>query len=308
MTIRAASFVILLLCRMSGPADAECLRVASGAILAGDLAAAVPAFAAADPALPLAAAPIPGTQRVLSRRDLAAWARRSGLLFDDLQALPNLCIQRSARTLSRQEVEQALRSALHSPTAAIDLLDFTAQPVPEGSLEFDRAGLSLPPEAHPQAPVIWRGRLVYDGRGTIPVWARVRISVERAGLIAIDTLRPGRPIGEGQVAVSSVSEFPFPDGWLSSVAQAAGRRPRRVIPAGQRIPAAALEEPNEIESGDRVQVKVQDGLARLSFESVARSAGRRGETIRLLNPVNGRTFRARVEGKGLASLQIGPEI
>ncbi len=58
-----------------------------------------------------------------------------------------------------------------------------------------------------------------------------------------------------------------------------------------------------VDRGDRVEVEVQSGPARLSFEAHAETTGRAGDSILVRNPENGRLFQARVVGKGKVLVQ-----
>jgi flagella basal body P-ring formation protein FlgA len=56
-----------------------------------------------------------------------------------------------------------------------------------------------------------------------------------------------------------------------------------------------------------VHVEVHSGAALVAFDAEAQSSGAAGQTITLLNPISKRRFSARVEGKGRASVQEGPQ-
>jgi hypothetical protein len=59
----------------------------------------------------------------------------------------------------------------------------------------------------------------------------------------------------------------------------------------------------DIERGDAVSVEVHSGAAKLSFQTKAESGGRIGDSVLVRNPLNGRLFQAKVEGKGKVSIQ-----
>lgn len=56
--------------------------------------------------------------------------------------------------------------------------------------------------------------------------------------------------------------------------------------------------------GDTVKVEVRSGEARIHFEAVAECAARTGELVELRNPVNGKTFKARLESLSTAVLVL----
>ena len=95
-------------------------------------------------------------------------------------------------------------------------------------------------------------------------------------------------------------EFPFRAPTRESATELIGKVTRRLIRAGQRITSNALDEPKNVTRGDIVQVKVIDGHATLSFDGIAVSSGKKGETILVHNSASGRNFKAVVEEKGTA--------
>src|SRR5205823_3431996 len=138
------------------------------------------------------------------------------------------------------------------PGVSLDLIDFTRFPVPVGSLEFTRGALNPPSSASPLVPVIWRGRLRYSRQNSVPVWAKVRVSVKRSTVVAAEALPAGKPIGREQVRVALTDTFPFRDRPPVSIDDVAGRLPRRSIRADQVVELAALSVAPEVERGDTV--------------------------------------------------------
>jgi flagella basal body P-ring formation protein FlgA len=79
-----------------------------------------------------------------------------------------------------------------------------------------------------------------------------------------------------------------------------GRAARKIISAGSLISEALVEVLPDIEPGQEVHVVASRGAARITFDAVARTGGRKGDSILLLNPESQRTFHGIVDGKGLA--------
>jgi flagella basal body P-ring formation protein FlgA len=277
---------------------ATCIAVEGDRVRAADLAAAVPAFAALAPDETLGYAPAPGSRRMLSARELGRIAGRYGIA---LPAAPGVCIERAMERLTEERVLAALRAAAGNPEARIELVEFGRYPVPRGDLEFTRAGYTPPPEGT-KAPVVWRGKLKYAGNRSVPVWARVRISVPGTRLVAAEDLPAGRPIQASQLRIEAAELPLFSSPGLQSAEAAAGRTPRRMIRAGAPVPADILEAPHEIERGEMVSVEVTSGAAQLSLKAKAETAGRKGDLVMLRNPDSGRRFQGRVEGQGKVTI------
>jgi flagella basal body P-ring formation protein FlgA len=287
----------LTLAAAAAPAQGACVPVSSEKILAGDLVDAVPLLRELAPDTLVGYAPLPGTLRVVSGRELTLIALRHGVVLGDA---PDVCITRASRVITQAEMQAALEAALGIRDAKLEIEEFSSQPLPPGRLEFQRSTLSQPPLIAPDSPVIWRGRLVYDQHHSAAVWAKVRITVDRSIFVAAQDIAAGATIRGDEVKTATVTEFPFSAATLDSPAGIAGKVARRIIRAGQRITPAALEEPKDVVRGDIVQVRVVDGQATLSFDGIAASSGQKGDTILVRNSASGRNFRAVVEEKGKA--------
>jgi flagella basal body P-ring formation protein FlgA len=289
--------LILALTLAAVAALGACVPVSSEKIVAGDLVDAVPLFRELAPETLVGYAPLPGTVRVVSGRELTLIALRHGVVLSDA---PDVCIARASRIITQAEMQAALEAALGIPDAKLDVEEFSKQPLPPGRLEFQRSTLSQPPLIAPDSPVIWRGRLVYDQHHSAAVWAKVRITVDRSIFVAAQDIAAGATIRGDEIKAAIVSEFPFSAPTLDSPAEITGKIARRSIRAGQRITAATLEQPKDVVLGDIVHVRVVDGQATLSFDGIAASSGQKGDTILVHNSASGRNFRAVVEEKGKA--------
>ena len=115
---------------------------------------------------------------------------------------------------------------------------------------------------------------------------------------AREPLSKGHTIKSEQIELTTMKVSTFTSGFLHEVNQAAGRNLKRDIAAGQPITSAELEEAKEVLAGDLVHVDAISGQADISFDAKAQASGKKGDTVLILNPANGRTFRAIVTEKG----------
>jgi flagella basal body P-ring formation protein FlgA len=268
-----------------------CIVVDREAILARDLAAADPVFASLDPTLRIAASPLPGVRRTISIAELGRLARANGI---PLPVSSEICFERATTTLSPDELLPVLQKALNIEGAQIKILDFVRVPVPRGTPEFLRTGLN--------ANGLWRGHIQYEQNRSVPVWVKVQVTAEQVWLEAAAPLVPGKPIAPDQVIVREGPRFPFGPVPLSSTNLAEGRMPLRRIAPGEPIFAAMLTTPPDIRRGEKVTVDAISGDAHISFDALAESSGRTGESVLVRNPENGRYFRAHVDGVGKVSV------
>jgi flagella basal body P-ring formation protein FlgA len=268
---------------------AACLSLspASDRVLAGDLAAAFPEWAAVPPGTELGLAPAPGVRRVFRLPELRHIAERWSLT-----PVPDreICVTRPVAVVSGDRLLAAMRQEL--PAAHIELLDFSRQPAPEGDLKFPVSGLRQGP-----AGGYWNGFVTYGGTYRFMLWARVKVLVPALRVIAAQDLKPGVVLDAALLRLETREETPA-TGFASAIEEVAGKVARRALPAGTALRNEWLEEAKVVLRGETVQVEAVRGGARLTMECVAEGSGAIGEIIPVHNPVSKRRFPARVESKG----------
>jgi flagella basal body P-ring formation protein FlgA len=266
-----------------------CLAVSAGSdrILAGDLAARFPEWAAVPPETPLALAPAPGVQRVLRVPELRRLAERWSL-----SPVPGreICVTRPVAVFTAPRLLAAMQKEF--PAGHIELLDFSRQPAPEGALAFPLSGLRQGP-----AGGYWSGYVTYGGNRRFTLWARVKVTAAVARVVAAQDLKPGSPLDAALLRMETREEIPAA-GFAIAVEEVAGKVPRRAIARGTALRAEWLEPAKVVLRGETVRVEAVRGGARLELECVAEASGAIGDTIPILNPVSQRRFPARVESKG----------
>lgn len=278
-------------------AAAACLPVAGERVTAGDLARLEPAFGALSSDTPLGYAPAPGARRIFHRAELLRLAARYGVT---LPPGDGLCVSRPLERLEKSRVLEAMRAALGSLQARVEIVELAAFAVPPGELEFPRSLLSRAPRNDPARPVLWRGHVRTAAGRSYPVWARVRVTVPCRRVIALEPLPAGRPILASQMRQEEFEACPWDEPPPVAAAELAGKAPRRLIPAGAPVTREAVQAPPDVERGDMVQVEALRGRARVEAAARAESAGARGQVVSLRNLESGRRFRATVTGKGRA--------
>lgn len=295
-------WILLLAIR---PAFCDCVQLNGEEIRARDLASRVEAFTAADPDTILGLAPAPGVRRLLSMRDLLSAAHRTGVSDKDLPT-SGVCFERSVRELTDQELTLAMAGAFPDTPVRITIVDHSRYGVPAGSVAFQLTGLNMPPLLHPDAPVLWRGRVIYSRTRSMEIWATVLISATMLSCRAVTDIPPGKPVAADQIRIARLPHFPLRrTGVIEDAGSIVGRVTRRPIRAGQEIVVQDLEEAREIRAGDLVRVLAVSGNARISLDALATSGGRKGEAIMLKNPTTHACFRATVAGRDRAVVQAG---
>jgi flagella basal body P-ring formation protein FlgA len=197
--------------------------------------------------------------------------------------------------LTAEQIRAALVSSVGIQDASIEVIDFPRQNIPSGRLEFPRSGLTRPSASRPDSPAFWRGVVRYSPHHTLAIWASVRLSIRHTVIAAARGIPRGAVVAADDLAEVERDIFPFTPR-LEAKLDALGRVSRKTIPAGALISPELLEVPLDIARGEAVHVVAASGAARISFDAVAQSSGRKGDRIVLLNPESHKSFRAVVDG------------
>ena len=140
----------------------NCVPVAGDRVRAKDLAVVNDWFATLDGATEFGMTPLAGVTRIMRGRELLTLARAAkGTSIPE--AFADICVERAARSLTREQLQPVLDAALGG--AAI-ILEFSRYRIPDGSMEFTRAGLA------PSG--LWRGRVKYGANRSTPIWAAIQ--------------------------------------------------------------------------------------------------------------------------------------
>jgi flagella basal body P-ring formation protein FlgA len=274
---------------------AGCLAIGPGSdsILARDLAPALPGLADTD--TPVSPLPVPGVPRIFRVSEL----RRIGAHFQ-LGGDPakEMCLERPVAPPDPERLLEAMRREL--PEARIQILDYSRMPVPGGAVDFPLTGLH-----RVGADGFWSGSVRFGGGRRFPLWARVRVTVREARVLAAEDLRPGPAIAAAQLRLETRDVFPGERAFATAVEPVLGRAPRLPIRAGAAIRLDWLAPAQDVLRGERVLVEVRSGGAYLRFEATAEASGAVGQVIPVTNPVSKKRFSARVEGKGRVSVGKG---
>ncbi|GEM_PF-388572 len=281
-------------------ANDACIHVESTQVLASHLASRIPAFSGIPADTIIGYAPAPGLTRWWRGTELRRLAQRHGVDPGELAAS---CVERLARVVEQSEVSDALRQAL-PPGAQLEIADYCRMPVPAGKLVFELSGLARPAAPSSNSVLMWRGRLVYEQRRSVPFWASVRIAAERTGYYAARAVPAGKALETQDLTLETRSVSIFASEPEGSPDRLIGREVRRAIPAGAPLTQDLCAQPRDIMPGDTVSVVIQSGAARLSVEGRAAAGGRRGDEILIENRQNGKKFKATVEGKGRAAVNM----
>ncbi len=282
--------------------QSECLAVEDEKILASHLADRIVAMKQIKEDTVFGFTPKYGVRRVIPGFEIAAFARKYGV------AIPvekEICVIRSSRKLTEEEIMQSLfnvvREIAGTEDVEIKLLDYSRQELPYGEIKFLKSNWN---RIEREDAVFWRGVIPTHPSSNVPFWVKARITVLRDVVSAVRDLDAGSYITPDTFSVRKsmlglMSTFP-----ASGAHEVVGRISMRKISAGDMIFMRNLRSPQEVFTGEVVEVSIRKGMLHLQLEAKAESSGRRGERIILRNPVSGKRFEARVTGVRQAMVEV----
>jgi flagella basal body P-ring formation protein FlgA len=289
---------IAMLAATAAVAVHACHAVEGDQVLMSDLALADARFAAAPAGQAAGFAPQPGGTRTFWPGELIHLAQRNGIATDE--PFQQICFELRTHVVALEDVAAAVREWAPLP-ARIEVLEQSRFPAPLGKLVFDRP--QVPQEARDGAMLL-RGYVLYRGNQRFPVWARVRVRVQRAVVVAVVDMQPGDEITPEKVRTEQHETGLAAAGLATSAVELVGRTARTRITAGSALLVAQFEKANDVIRGATVKVEVHDGEALLLFDARAETSGRTGDTISVVNPANNKAFKAKIVGKN--SVLVAP--
>jgi flagella basal body P-ring formation protein FlgA len=293
----ASPILIVLLIVRQGLTAAPCLPVEGTHIRVSDLAAVHPAFGRLPVETVIAPTPNPGATRTFRPEELARLSQKFGL-----PAIVGFaCFTYKVQPLSGEILKASLSRELDLSPDAIQVAGQSQWPVPEGPIRFPNGKLMRPTS---DGSIVFRGLVQYAGSRSVPVWVKVRLSRARKRTVAVQDLAAGIPIQAGQVRMETIVDS-VSGGREETLVDAVGMAPRRPIARGTELTGTMLTAPRIVAAGDRVQVVVSAGGARLRFSALAESGGKLGQDILVKNPANGRRFKAKVESPERVTVNTG---
>jgi flagella basal body P-ring formation protein FlgA len=281
-----------------------CEMIANDRIFGEDLAKAMPVFLNKIPGdAVIGFSPEAGARRVFKSMELQRIGAPYGV---SVAREAEACFEWNLQTLTDDVVRNAIRNALQSPAARVDVLAVSRGQAPAGKVIFPLSGLLASTLSGPDTPVTWRGEVLYQGSRKFSVWARVKVSATTTRVVATQLIQPGQTVAQDQVRIETYDDFPLRNDIARNIDEVVGRMPRRPLRTGQPVFRADLIERFQVQRGDLVDVTAIAGGAQLHMPALAETQGRQGDMISLKNAHSGKIFRARIEGKDKALVMVWP--
>lgn len=255
----------------------------------------------------LGPAPPPGGRIKVGKRQLGVIAQRYQVpwLGDDGNAA--VVIERPGVPIERDQIAQALRSALlragASEHSAIDLADVQLPMIPPDSkpkilvnrLAFDRNNNRFRSEISITAPNMNAVTMVFSGIA----------SPATRGVIAVHRLEPGEILSVADLRLSWVPRGALPRGAVRDVSEAVGMEVKRMIAEGSPLGHQAIASPTLITRGATVSLAVDMPGLEVTAHGIALAAGGAGDVIPVINPTSHEIVQAVIDGRNQAHVLAG---
>lgn len=293
----------ILLLQFALGASTPCVVVEARTVQVQDLTSRFPEMAAYAQDRVVALAPVAGARRYLTRYDLG---RQLSLSQPESSRLPDICIERPTALLTAEQILSALREVVGADTK-IELGEFSRYPVPPGKLMFPRTGLTATRFTKPDQAVLWRGQIRTEEEHSVPVWVRVRMSVEREELVAVKGLPSGHLITDGDTRLAKMRSFPLFEVEHTDRKDVEGKKLKRRVAKDEPLTASMVESPMEVERGQIVTAEIVNGSVTLKLKAIAEGSARTGETVWLRPANGGKRMKAKVRGTQQAVVNLSEE-
>ncbi len=278
-------------------AAGNCVLVEGPRIRAGDLATQAPAFAAVPPDSDFGPAPMGTMIRIFTRVQLAA------LLSPVSADLPDrLCVQRKREPIDVSLWQAAIDDAMSRSCGSVPwhakVVEYPRHRFPQGVLSFAPAGFV----AGPSPIQLWRGTLTLADKGTVPVWVRLEVRVQRSARIALHAIAAGATLSEADFQQEQI--------WSNSICKesphpwpAIGTLAKQAIPSGAEITRENVRRPPAVRRGQAIELEAGTSHARLRMPAVAEHDAEIGEKVQVKSGWNGSRLTGTVVGTQKARVE-----
>lgn len=289
--------LLLFLLTASVRGAPSCVGVKGKWAAAGDFATIAPEFGKIEAATPVLTAPSGLSRRWLTAADLVAIANRLGV--GPLRHPSELCIEQAKVELRDEQILEQIKPQLSvngiPGEVLIELLNYFPKQTPPGVLRFELSGLAPSCITGGCALYRWKGAMLLNAGGSIPVTAEVRIETIGKSPIAERDLPIGAKIGVGDFSIAETRHA-----WLQASVpmelDLSGYVVRRPLKTGEHISPRSLRKRLEVEKGEEVELHVKAGQLELVTQAKAETSGKAGDRVVVSNPLSHRRFMAEVTG------------
>jgi len=258
---------------------------------------------------PLFQAPQEGETKVYQASTLKAYV---------LDALPEdaaiswagageITVRREGKLIRGQEVEKIVQEYLRERARELPVTELSFTPddlphpftVPHGELEHK----VIPSHDEVIGSLYFTVRFRVDGKLAGNVTVRGELEANAPVVVASRELDRGTVLSQDDLEVreSEISRSKKP---ITSLRKAVGMRLKRSLDSGEILQSQEMERPVLVQRGEVVTMEASKGQLILTAKGVARSRGKKGETIKVRNTGSQREILCKVVGSGRVRVEF----
>ncbi len=248
----------------------------------------------------LGPSPPPGGRLVVGAAQLAAIAREFHVDWAPTTQTERIVLERPGRTVPKEAILGALRTALAGAGCAGDcVVDLALTPRLIVTPDMDPAP-SVEQIDYDAAAGRFAAVLSVAASGEAPQRARVSGRAAPTVMVPVLTRRlwPGAVITAADLQMARVRATQIGVETAQAPEQIVGRSLRHVVVPGQPVPLAELAAPELVRKGSIVTLELDVGGLSLRAEGEALQAGGLGERIAVLNPLSHAVVQAEIVEPG----------
>jgi flagella basal body P-ring formation protein FlgA len=256
----------------------------------------------------LGPAPAPGASHRLDARYLRLRLSEPGLEPErvDLHAPDHVVITRASQVLPgpvlieavTRQIQERLdsRSAVDGPIAVVALNRPGDLQVPAGAIDI---AATFNPDAPVPGTLAATATVKVDGRSAQTIPLSFRLGRYGTVLVAVHAVDAKAAVGPNDWRLERRPTSDVPAGALSALPESADLEAARPIRAGDVLTPALVKPRLLVRRGQIVTLLLEGPGFRIVTQGVAVTDGRRGESLRVLNPTSKRETLGTIESAGL---------
>lgn len=252
-------------------------------------------------------APPPGHSFAIEAAQLAYIAQLFEVNWRPVSGVERTTVERAGRALTRDEVDEPVRTSLVGagapPDAAVEFANL--QPIEVPPLSFPL--LSVEAISYDAGSQRFSANIAVSAEGMQTQRLRVsgRAVQMAAAVVAVHRLQPGDVIEAADLRLAQLPARRLAGAVVAELAEAVGQSPKRAIAAGQPLAAADIGPPLLVTKGETVVVMLETAGMSLAVQGVSLGQGGRDDVVQVMNPLSRAVVAARVAGPGRAVIMPG---
>jgi len=268
------------------------VTVANDSILLGDIAiirGPDTVFVADLNALVVGRAPLPGKSRQINAAYVAMRLRQKGISINQvaLNETTTTTVVRDSTFVSRKQIEDAIREALDQEDffqgrrgVVRDIRVNSDLVVPSGNVSY---GVKFTEKPIRSNRVLASVSVYVNGKHYRKIWGTIVADILQEVMVLSKTMRRHQRITREDIQLVAMNLTDIPHNAITVDQDILGKRVTKSLLSGTVLRTDIVELPPLVKRGDVVTIAAESGVLQVTALGKAKSNGRQGERIKVLN-------------------------